>query len=137
MKDKFMEMVKTMDMSFSYKPVLLKAMLDHVDENGRVRVEDMVDYFIGFYSERKEKGLFIEKKSSIFCKEDFTRKEVERNIFANPFKRFEDMRFMKRCREIEFVEFNRYVFKKLTKEDIEWIRAHCDRKLDEYYGRQK
>ena len=34
MKDKFMDMVKTMDMSFSYKPVLLKAMIDHVDENG-------------------------------------------------------------------------------------------------------
>ncbi|WP_291299746.1 hypothetical protein [Desulfosporosinus sp. BICA1-9] len=32
MKDKFMDMVKTMDMSFSYKPVLLKAMLEHVDE---------------------------------------------------------------------------------------------------------
>jgi len=59
---------------------------------------------------------------------------VERNIFTNPFKRFEDMRFMKRCREIEFVEFSRYVFKKLTKADITWIMEHCDRKLEEYYG---
>jgi len=104
MKDKFMDMVKTMDMSFSYKPVLLKAMLEHVDENGKVRIEDIVDYFIEFYSARKDKGLAIEKKTSIFCKEGFTRKDVERNIFANPFKRFEDMRFMRRCREIENVE---------------------------------
>jgi len=52
MKDKFMDMVKSMDMSFSYKPVLLKAMFDHVDENGRVRVEDIVDYFLDFYSDR-------------------------------------------------------------------------------------
>jgi DNA or RNA helicases of superfamily II len=133
MKAKFMEMVKTMDMSFSYKPVLLKAMLEHVNENGRVRVEDIVDYFIRFYTDRKEKGLVVEKRSCIYTKEGFTRKEVERNIFANPFKRFEDMRFMKRCREIEYVEFNRYVFKKLKKEEIGWILEHCERKLGEYY----
>jgi type I site-specific restriction endonuclease len=136
MKDKFMDMVKTMDMSFSYKPVLLKAMLEHIDENGRVRIEDIVDYFIAFYSDRKNKGLLVEKKNSIFCKEGFTRKDVERNIFANPFKRFEDMRFMKRCRDIEYVEFNRHVFRKLTKEDVEWIKEHCDKKLEEYYARR-
>lgn len=135
MKDKFMEMVKTMDMSYSYKPVLLKAMFENVDENGRVCVDDIVDYFINFYSDRKEKGLFVEKKSSVYCRDDYTRKEAERNIFTNPFKRFEDMRFMKRSRVIEFVEFNRHVFKKLTNDDIAWIKRHCDEKLEEYYRR--
>ncbi len=137
MKDKFMDMVKSMDMSFSYKPVLLKAMFDHVDENGRVRVEDIVDYFLDFYSDRKEKGLVVEKRTSIYCKETITSKEAERNIFSNPFKRFEDMRFMKRCREIEYVEFNRHIFKKLNKKDIEWIIAHCDAKLEEYYSKRR
>ncbi|HZK52751.1 MAG TPA: hypothetical protein VFC84_00905 [Desulfosporosinus sp.] len=32
----------------------------------------------------------------------------------NPFKRFEDMRIMSRCRDIEYVEFNRNVWKKMT-----------------------
>lgn len=135
MKDKFMEMVKTMDMSYSYKPVLLKAMFENVDENGRVCIEDIVDYFIDFYNDRKAKGLLVERMHSMFCRDDYTRKEAERNIFANPFKRFEDMRFMKRCREIEFVEFNKYVFKKLTQEELAWIKMHCDEKLQEYYGR--
>jgi len=75
----------------------------------------------------------VEKKASIYCKEGFTQKDVERNIFTNPFKRFEDMRFMKRCRELKYVEFNRHVFKKLSSEDIEWIKMHCDSKLEEYY----
>ncbi|MDP4182754.1 MAG: DEAD/DEAH box helicase family protein [Bacillota bacterium] len=136
MKEKFMEMVRTMDMSYSYKPVLLKAMLDHVDETGRVRVVDIIDYFIDFYSNRKEDGLVVEKKTSIFCKEGYTKKEVERNIFSNPFKRFEDMRFMSRCKELEYVEFNRHVFNKLTKEDKEGIVLRCDYKLDEYYKRK-
>lgn len=137
MKDKFIQMIKTMDMAFSYKPVLLKAMFDHVDENGRVRVEDIVDFFIDFYSDRKERGLIIEKKSSVFCKDNYTRKDVERNIFANPFKRFEDMRFMKRCREIEYVEFNRHILKKLSKNEIAWIIDHCNSKLEDYYATRK
>lgn len=48
MKDKFMDMVKKMDMSFSYKPVLLKAMLNETDSSGRAAIEDIVDYFIDF-----------------------------------------------------------------------------------------
>lgn len=135
MKDKFMAMVKTMDMSFSYKPVLLKAMLTHADENGRVLVEDIVDYFMDFYRARKEKGLVVEKPQSLYCKDGYTKKDVERNIFQNPFKRFEDMRFMNRCRDVEYVEFNRYVFKRLTQGEVDWIIRHCDEKLAEYFTR--
>ena len=137
MKDKFMDMVKTMDMSFSYKPVLLKAMFEHVDENGRVLVEDIVNYFMDFYSARKEKGWSLRRKQSLYCKDGYSKKDVERNIFMNPFKRFEDMRFMSRCRDIEYVEFNRHVWKKLTEENIKWIKEHCDEMLEVYYGRQK
>jgi len=123
-------------MSFSYKPVLLKAMFEHVDEKGRVRVEDMVNYFTDFYRARKESGLVVEKKSSLYSKDGYTRKDVERNIFSNPFKRFEDMRFMSRCRDIEYVEFNRYVWKRLTQEEKDWIGGWCDEKLEEYYRRR-
>jgi hypothetical protein len=125
-----------MDMSFSYKPVLLKAMLEHVDEKGRDRVEDMVNYFMDFYRARKESGLVVEKKSSLYCKDGYTRKDVERNIFSNPFKRFEDMRFISRCRDIEYVEFNRHVWRRLTKEERVWIVGWCKKRLEEYYSKK-
>ena len=136
MKDKFIKMVKTMDMSYSYKPVLLLSMFEHVDGEGRVRIIDLVDYFIDFYEERKSQGLPAEKKNSIFCKEGYSNKEVERNIFANPFKRFEDMRFMKRSKDLEYVEFNRYIYRKLTPEEKNWIVSHCRAKLNDYYQRK-
>lgn len=72
-------------MSYSYKPVLIKAMFDHVDENGKVRVEDM--------------------------------------------------KFTKRSKDIEYVDFNKFVFKRLTDKEIKWIISHCDKKLEEYYNR--
>jgi len=136
MKDKFMDMVKTMEMSFSYKPVLLKAMLEHEDENGRALVENIVNYFINFYSARKEKGLVVEKKQSILGKGGYTKKDVEGIIFRNPFKRFEDMWFMSRCRDIEYVEFNKHVWKKLSGEEKAWIVGRCDERLEEYYRKR-
>lgn len=132
MKDKFMEMVEKMEMSYSYKPVLLKAIFDHIDEKGRVRVEDIVDYFIDYYEDRREKGLLVEKRQCLYLRE-YTRQEVERNIFSNPFKRFEDMNFMKRNKDVELIEISRHIMKKLTEEDKEWIVRHCNRKLDEYF----
>lgn len=50
------------------------------------------------------------------------------------FKRFEDMNFMKRSKDIEYIEINRHIMKKLTNEEIQWIVEYCDEKLEEYYG---
>lgn len=136
-KDKFMQFIEKMDMSFSYKPVLLKAIFDHIDESGKVRIVDIVNYFIDFYEDRKERGLVAEKANSIYQKGGYTEKDVERNIFSNPFKRFADMRFLKRCKDINYIEINPIVFKKLTAEDVKHILAVCDEKLAGYYNRLK
>lgn len=133
MKDKFIEYVEKMDMSYSYKPVLLKAIFDSIDENGRVRVEDLVDYFIYYYESRREKGLIVEKRPCLYLR-DYTRTEVQRNIFSNPFKRFEDMNFMKKSRDVEYIEISRHIMKKLTDDEIKWIIRHCNMKLKEYFG---
>ena len=93
MADKFMKFIETMDMSFSYKPVLLKAIYEYMDSNGRVALPDVVDYFIDFYEDRKAHGMIAEKPNSIYQKGGYTKKDVEKNILSNPFKRFEDMRF--------------------------------------------
>jgi superfamily II DNA or RNA helicase len=134
-KDKFMEFVRSMDMSYSYKPVLLKAIFDHIDQNGKVRICDIVEYFIEFYEDRKEKGLLAEKKTSIFQKGGYSNKEVEKNIFSNPFKRFADMRFLLRSKDIEYIELNKNILKKLDKSDVSEILVICDKKLNEYYFR--
>ena len=133
-KEKFMEFVEKMDMAYSYKPVLLKAMLEESDDKGRVLVEDIIDYFIDFYEDRKIRGLQAEKKRSHYNDEVIDRKKTKTNIFSNPFKRFEDMRFMERCRDIEYVQFNKVIWKKLSREEKVWIANRCDERLRSYYG---
>ena len=137
MADKFMKFIETMDMSYSYKPVQLKAIYEYMDSSGRVALPDMVDYFIDFYEDRKAHGMIAEKSTSIYQKGGYTRKDVEKNILSNPFKRFEDMRFLMRCKDVETIEVNPIIFRKLTREDWLHIVDVCDKSLEKYYLRIK
>ena len=137
MADKFMKFIETMDMSYSYKPVLLKAIYEYMDSSGRVALPDVVDYFIDFYEDRKAHGMIAEKSTSIYQKGGYTRKDVEKNILSNPFKRFEDMRFLMRCKDVETIEVNPIIFRKLTREDWLHIVDVCDKSLEKYYMRFK
>ena len=135
MADKFMKFIEMMDMSFSYKPVLLKAIYEYMDSNGRVALPDVVDYFIDSYEDRKAHGMIAEKPNSIYQKGGYTKKDVEKNILSNPFKCFEDMRFLMRCKDVETVEVNPIIFRKLTRKDWLHIVDVCDKSLEKYYAR--
>ncbi len=134
-KTVFMEMVEKMDMSYSYKPVLLKAILQNADAAGRVKISDIVAYFREFYENRRAKGLLVEKANSIYAKGGYSDKEAERNILSNPFKRFEDMNMMRHTKTIGVIEVDRNVWKRLTQEDKTNILSICDEKLKGYYNR--
>ena len=113
MADKFMKFIETMDMSYSYKPVLLKAIYEYMDTSGRVALPDVVDYFIDFYEDRKAHGMIAEKSTSIYQKGGYTRKDVET------------------------IEVNPIIFRKLTREDWLHIVDVCDKSLEKYYLRIK
>lgn len=133
--DLFMEMVEQMDMSYSYKPVLLKAIFAHADTKGRVKISDIVDYFRSFYEARRKAGLIVEKANSIYAKGNYTDKDAERNILSNPFKRFEDMNMMRHTKTLGMVEVDSTVWKRLSADDKTNIIKICNDKLEKYYQR--
>ena len=132
-----MQMVEQMDMSYSYKPVLLKAILANVDDKGRVKIDDIVIYFKNFYEERRQNKLIVEKPNSIFAKGGYTDKEAERNILSNPFKRFEDMDMLHHTKTLGIIEVDRSIWKNLSPADKHHILEICDNKLKEYYRKIK
>ena len=134
-KELFLDMIRQMDMSYSYKPVLIKAILLYADEKGRVKLDDIVSYFRSYYEGRRTAGLAVEKKNSIFAKGGYTAKEAERNILSNPFKRFEDMQMLRHTKTLGIVRVDESVWKKLSKEEKAEIEKICDEKLEQYYGR--
>lgn len=131
----FMEMVRQMDMSYSYKPVLLKAVLKLADSKGRVKIDDIVAYFKSYYESRRAYGLKVEKANSIFAKGGYTDKEAERNILSNPFKRFEDMNIMHHTKTLGIVEVDSSVWKRLTDKEKQKIEKVCDNNINEYFNR--
>ncbi|MBQ8109514.1 MAG: DEAD/DEAH box helicase [Clostridia bacterium] len=134
-KAMFMDMVRRMDMSYSYKPVLMLAVLACADGKGRMKLSDLVHFFRSFYADRRSWGLVVEKSNSLYCREDVTDKEIERNILANPFKRFEDMQMMRHTKTLGIVEVDNSVWKWLTEEEKTEIRGICEEKLEGYYCR--
>lgn len=141
-----MEYIEKMDMSYSYKPVFLKAYIDNMVEN-KAKVEDIVDTVVEFYEDRKNQGLIVEKKRSIYNKvyinkkenieknsnNYYTFKDAQNNILSNPFKRFQLMNFMRRTKDIEYIELNRHIYKKLSENDIKKILQICDENIEKYY----
>lgn len=130
-----MEMVEQMDMSYSYKPILLKAILTNADVNGRVKISDIVSYFRAYYESRRNSGLVVEKANSIYAKGNYSDKDAERNILSNPFKRFEDMNMFRHTKTLGVIEVDPTVWKKLTDTEKKRIEKICDEKLDYYYSR--
>lgn len=134
-KNKFLEMVRRMDMSYSYKPVLLLAILKHADDKGMVKLSDLVAYFRSFYEQRRNEGLMVEKPNSLYCRHAITDKEIEHNILANPFKRFEDMQMMGHTKTLGIIQIDRIVWKSLTTDEKDEIKIICQEKLKQYYKR--
>lgn len=134
-KTLFMDMVRQMDMSASYKPVLIKAILAHADSKGRVKLDDIVAYFRSFYERRREQGLVVEKPNSIYARRGCTDKEIQRNILENPFRVFENMQMLRHTKTLGIVEVEPTVWKALTEEEKAEILEVCDRKLEEYFNR--
>jgi superfamily II DNA or RNA helicase len=113
-----------MDMSASYKPVMLLAMLDCADDHGRARLADVVEKFRRFYEARKEDGLLVEKASARMAKFDYM-----------PFEKFERRRYLRYDRDLAFLRFEPSLWRQLKPDDLRKLRAICEESINAYYER--
>jgi hypothetical protein len=125
-----------MDMSASYKPVMMLAMLDSVDSHGRAGVAEVVGRFRRFYEERKRAGLAVEKPNARMAKVDeLADAEVQRVMLEMPFEKFERRRYLKYDRDLAFVRFEANLWRQLKTDDLAKLRAICEARIREYYER--
>ena len=134
MKAMFMDMVKQMTMSYSYKPVFLLSMLKNMDETGSAKLADVAADFAGFYEDRKAKGLPPEKKTCIFTRGGYTSRDVEQLILRMPFRRFEDMHAVHHAKQLGTIQFYKALFNQLTEDDFDQIRESSNEALRRYFG---
>ena len=124
-------------MSSSYKPVLLLAILDKVDEHGRAAIDDVVSAFHAFYLDRLQQGLPVERAGMRMQQADRLSQEDVRSVMLGmPFRKFEQRKYLSYDRQdLAYIRFQPALWRQLTAEDRATIRSQCERAISEYYER--
>lgn len=129
----FLDYVMKMTMSYSYKPVLLKALFELSDETGAAVLDEIVKYFKEYYDNRRASGLIVEATDSAFVKEEIDENLAKKTIITYPYERFRRRGFL------DFsagkIVFNAAIWSKLTEQDKAIILENCEQKLAQYYKR--
>ncbi len=135
-KGLFIEFVREMDMSASYKPVMLLAILQVLDADGRAEMAAVIRGFREFYRRRKERGLSIEKPNMRMNRVDeLSDADIGRVIVEMPFEKFERRRYLKYDRDLAFIRFEPRLWRQLTAADVEELKVICRREIEQYYER--
>ena len=134
-KDVFLSMIDQMDMSYSYKPVLIKALLYCIDDNGECGLPDLVTRFMDFYQKRITEGKIAEKDASCFSKPDCSYEDAEKVILIYPFKRFADIGALNYDKDSQIVSIDSSICDSLSNNEKQLIEKRCDEKIKEYFER--
>lgn len=135
-KKLFLDFVEDMDMSASYKPVLMLSFLDAANNQGRARMADVVAKFRTFYENRARAGLTLERETMRMAKvTDMSDGDVQNVIISMPLRKFVQHRYLEYMRDLAFLQLNRDLWRKLTDEDLAKTRDLCRQGIERYYGR--
>jgi hypothetical protein len=136
-RELFLDFVVKMDMSSSYKPVLLLAILDNVDEHGRASIHDLVQAFRAFYLGRLQQGLTVERPGRRMEQADrLSHDEVRLIMLGMPFRKFEQRKYVAYDRrDLSHIRFQAALWRRLTPDDRTTIRGQCETAITQYYER--
>ena len=128
-------MVRQMDMSYSYKPVLLKAVLQFADDKGRVKLSDIVTYFREFYESRRAAGWWWKRPTAFTPRAAIQMPRPSGISCPTPSNGSRICRCSTTPRTLGVIQVDESVWKKLTQEEKTEIERICDEKLEQYYRR--
>ena len=130
--DQFLEYCHKTSMSYSYKAVLIMALVEH---GGAVSISEAVNYFVMYYGNRLSLGLVAERTNSIYSNLNCTLEQISSNIKTNPVKALLNSVFFIYDRNTEILSFVPEIRRELTASVGERIISACTQRLDEYYMR--
>ena len=134
-KEIFLNFISEMDMSYSYKPVFIKAVLRNANVYGEATVDSIIAFFRAFYEGRRSKGVVVEKPQSAFFKKGYSDSKALSIIIKYPYARFETIGMMDYIKEKGVIVINSILWNQLSLTDIKNIDRICNDKIDSYYLR--
>jgi hypothetical protein len=132
--DDFKRHIIGMKLTFSYKPVLVKVMLDNVDSAGQLSKDELTHAFRQFYIERSQVGLKSEKSrdrnpSPLLDPEETTNDQIWQILVRYPLPLLDE--FIKSDNEL--VGFNAELWSRMSAADLAELRALVAARIEAYY----
>jgi superfamily II DNA or RNA helicase len=135
-RDRFLDFIGAMEMTLSYKPVMLLALLESVDGEGRAKLSEVVRRFQQFYRDRRTAGLAVERpgarKQPI---DELDAGTAQRLMLDKPFEKFERRQFLRYDRDLAYVRFEPRLWRQLEPGDLDRVRQTCRQAIRVYYER--
>lgn len=122
----------------SYKLVLLIALLELADFEGKAVFDDVCSYIMNAYIERHKKGLLVETSDSEIQKSigSLSLSIVRRVMSGNPYEAINRDNYISKeyVEDVEYLSFNIELWDELTEEDKEKLKDILEFKLNKYYS---
>ncbi|MEO8495395.1 MAG: DEAD/DEAH box helicase family protein [Planctomycetota bacterium] len=136
-KEKFIAYVSKMDMSASYKPVLMLCLIEAIDERGRAKTSELIDKFQAFYADREAHGEKVERATITMSRvSELDKEEIQSIVLRMPFEKFERRRYLEYDkRDLAYVRFCRPLWQKLSDADLSDLKQRCQQCIQQYYER--
>lgn len=128
-----LEYCRTMKMAYSYKPVLILALLHAGDKHGTLTINKAAQYFRDYYNDRRTKGLPAEKKKCIYQRPDITDQQIEGNIISNPVKVLSESGFFFYNEEEAIFSVSPEIWAVIDKKHKAAMTRICNQKLKDYF----
>ena len=107
-REGFFAFCEEMDMAASYKPALLRCLLDPADEDGAVPAANLTLAFRDFNLARKAAGNLVEKPSARMARvQELSEGEIQQLMLQMPFRKFAQRGFLDYRRDLARVRFAR------------------------------
>ena len=135
-RTEFLAFARSRNLSKSYKPVLLLALLDLVDRRGEVSIAALVAAFRAFYLRRRAAGLPVEfGPPAVDDPAAVSDAALRQLILRHPLERFLIKGLLQHDAEAGVVRFAPQLWDELRAFDMLDLRQSAEEQLRHYYGR--
>jgi hypothetical protein len=137
-RQEFLDFARSRNMSKSYKPVLLKALIKLVDRNGETHIDALVEEFRGFYLARWRAGLVVEfGPPELTDRQAVSDAQLRQLIVKNPLERFLIKGFLEYLPKEGLVRFAPQLWAELRFWELLDIQQSAEEQLGYYYSRPR
>jgi hypothetical protein len=137
-RQEFIDFARSRNMSKSYKPVLLNAILRLVNRNGEVQIDDLTREFRAFYLARQQAGLPVEfGPPNLTDTSSMSDMRLRQLIIQHPLERFLIKGFFIYYPEEGMVRFAPQLWNELRFRELLDIQHSATEQLEYYYSRPR